>query len=85
MQNILECGSKKSSAKQTMSLYLSEKLGRHRHGFEYAALEVKNYLEGLKFSDIVSTVLIMLDTTHFLICIYFCFPFVFIFICIYIF
>ncbi|KAM2301476.1 hypothetical protein ACFX1S_032376 [Malus domestica] len=64
LKNILECGSKKSSAKQTMSLYLSEKLGRHRHGFEYAALEVKNYLEGLKFSDIVSTVLIIFSSQN---------------------
>lgn len=60
VQNILECGSKKSSAKQTVSLFLSEKLRRHRHGFEYGALEVKNHLEGLAFSDIVSTVMIML-------------------------
>lgn len=43
-----------------MSLYLSEKLGRKRHGFEYGALEVKDHLEGIIFSDIVSTVMIML-------------------------
>ncbi|XP_062027309.1 DNA-directed RNA polymerase IV subunit 1 isoform X2 [Rosa rugosa] len=62
LKNILECGSKKSSAKQTMSLFLSEKLRRHRHGFEYGALEVKNHLEGLAFSDIVSTVMIMFSS-----------------------
>ncbi|XP_024175179.1 DNA-directed RNA polymerase IV subunit 1 isoform X1 [Rosa chinensis] len=62
LKNILECGSKKRSAKQTMSLFLSEKLGRPRHGFEYGALEVKNHLEGLTFSDIVSTVMIMFSS-----------------------
>ena len=30
------------------------------YGFEYGALEVKNRLERLLFSDIVSTVMIML-------------------------
>ncbi|KAL6182113.1 hypothetical protein ACLB2K_043536 [Fragaria x ananassa] len=62
LKNILECGSKRSSAKQTMSLFLSDKLDRHRHGFEYGALEVKNHLEGINFSDIVSTVMIMFSS-----------------------
>lgn len=35
------------------------------HGFEYAALEIKNYLEGIIFSDIVSTVMIMLVSACF--------------------
>jgi hypothetical protein len=30
------------------------------YGFEYGALEVKNHLQRLIFSDIVSTVMIML-------------------------
>lgn len=62
LKNILECGSKKNSAKQTVSLFLSEKLRRPRHGFEYGALEIKNHLEGLAFSDIVSTVMIMFSS-----------------------
>ncbi|XP_019447260.1 PREDICTED: DNA-directed RNA polymerase IV subunit 1-like [Lupinus angustifolius] len=57
LKNVLECGSKKSGD-QTMSLYLSEKLGKHIYGFEYAALEIKDYLERMLFSDIVSTVMI---------------------------
>lgn len=56
----MECGLRKSSSNQTVSLFLSEKLGRHRHGFEYGALEVKNHLERLNFSEIVSTAMIML-------------------------
>ncbi|KAE8710817.1 Phosphoenolpyruvate carboxylase-related kinase 1 isoform 1 [Hibiscus syriacus] len=52
---VLECGSKRSNADQTMSLFLSGKLGRRRHGQEYGALEVKNHLERLIFKDIVST------------------------------
>ncbi|OMP09641.1 RNA polymerase, alpha subunit [Corchorus olitorius] len=56
LKRVLECGSKKSNADQTMSLFLSDKLGRRRHGFEYGALEVKNHLERVIFSDIVSSV-----------------------------
>jgi DNA-directed RNA polymerase-4 subunit 1 len=59
-QNVLESGSKKRKADRTMSMFLSKKLGRRRHGLEYGALEVKNHLERLLFSDIVSTVMIML-------------------------
>ncbi|KAB5573629.1 hypothetical protein DKX38_000823 [Salix brachista] len=59
LENVLECGLKRNSAHQTMSLFLSEKLGRQRHGFEYAALEVQNHLERLLFSDIVSFVRII--------------------------
>lgn len=58
-QNVLECGSKKSRSDQTMSLFLSKRLGKLRHGFEYGALEVKDYLERQFFFDIVSTVMIM--------------------------
>lgn len=70
LKNVLECGLPKSTADQTMSLFLSEKLGRQRHGFEYGALEVKNHLERLLFSDIVSTVMIIFSPqtcsqTHF--------------------
>lgn len=55
---MLECGSKKNRPNQTMSLFLSNRLGKLRHGFEYGALEVKDYLERRFFSDVVSTVMI---------------------------
>ncbi|EEF51083.1 DNA-directed RNA polymerase, putative [Ricinus communis] len=54
LKNVLECGLKKSNAHKSMSLFLSEKLGRRRHGFEYGALKVQDHLERLLFSDIVS-------------------------------
>ncbi|KAF4369512.1 hypothetical protein F8388_019381 [Cannabis sativa] len=63
LKNALECGSRKSKASQTMSLYLSKKLGRQMHGFEYGALEIKNYLQRLKFSSIVSTIMIIYTST----------------------
>ncbi|KAF2313210.1 hypothetical protein GH714_009784 [Hevea brasiliensis] len=59
LKNVLECGLKKSNAHKSVSLFLSEKLGRQRHGFEYAALEVQDYLERILFSDIVSISRIM--------------------------
>ncbi|KAE9606928.1 putative DNA-directed RNA polymerase [Lupinus albus] len=59
LKNVLECGSKKKSGDQSVSLFLSKKLGKQRNGFEYAALEIKNYLERMMFSDIVSTVMII--------------------------
>lgn len=58
-QSVLECGSKKSNANQTMSLFLSKKLGKVRHGFEYGSLAVKNHLERLFLSDIVSSAMIL--------------------------
>ena len=59
LKNVLECGSKKKSGDQTVSLFLSEKFRYRRYGFEYAAFDVKNYLERIMFSDIVSTVMII--------------------------
>ncbi|CAK8539379.1 unnamed protein product [Lathyrus sativus] len=59
LKNVLECGSRKRGGDQTVSLFLSEKIGKQRNGFEYAALEVKNYLERLMFSNVVSTVMII--------------------------
>ncbi|KAG6685152.1 hypothetical protein I3842_12G097800 [Carya illinoinensis] len=59
LKKVLESGTRKRSANKTMSIYLSEKLGRQRHGFEYGALEIKNLLERLIFSEIVSTVMII--------------------------
>ncbi|KAB1217169.1 DNA-directed RNA polymerase IV subunit 1 [Morella rubra] len=59
LKKVLECGSISRNADRTMTIFLSEKLGRRRHGFEYGALEVKNHLERLVLSDIVSTVMII--------------------------
>ncbi|GFS33264.1 nuclear RNA polymerase D1A [Actinidia rufa] len=58
LKKVLECGVKKSTGDKTASLFLSKKLGRWTHGFEYAALEVQSHLERLLFSDIVSNVMI---------------------------
>ncbi|KAM7491335.1 hypothetical protein LguiA_034256 [Lonicera macranthoides] len=58
LKKILECGVKKVSGDKTASIYLSKKLGRWFHGFEYGALEVKNHLERVLLSEIVSTVAI---------------------------
>ncbi|XP_019094155.1 PREDICTED: DNA-directed RNA polymerase IV subunit 1-like [Camelina sativa] len=59
LKNTLECGSKKGQREQTVSLYLSETLSKKKHGFEYGALEIKNHLEKLSFSEIVSTSMII--------------------------
>ncbi|XP_051137379.1 DNA-directed RNA polymerase IV subunit 1 isoform X2 [Andrographis paniculata] len=56
LKGVLECGSKKGSANKSASLFLSKSLGRWICGFEYGALEVKNHLECLVFSDIVSEI-----------------------------
>ncbi|PSR91523.1 DNA-directed RNA polymerase IV subunit like [Actinidia chinensis var. chinensis] len=58
LKKVLECGVKKSTGDKTASLFLSKKLGRWTHGFEYAALEVQSHLERLLLSDIVSNVMI---------------------------
>nr|XP_023891824.1 DNA-directed RNA polymerase IV subunit 1 isoform X2 [Quercus suber] len=70
LKNVLECGTRKRNADRTLSVFLSNKLARRRHGFEYGALEVKNHLERLIFSDIVSAVMIIFSPqtcskTHF--------------------
>ncbi|CAN8245311.1 unnamed protein product [Cochlearia groenlandica] len=62
LKNVLECGSKKGQREQTMSLYLSETLSKKKHGFEYGSLELKNHLEKLSFSEIVSTSLIIFSS-----------------------
>ncbi|KFK40548.1 nuclear rna polymerase d1a [Arabis alpina] len=59
LKNVLECGSKKGQREQTVSLYLSETLSKKKHGFEYGALDIKNHLEKLSFSEIVSTSMIV--------------------------
>ncbi|XP_019055892.1 PREDICTED: DNA-directed RNA polymerase IV subunit 1 isoform X3 [Nelumbo nucifera] len=59
LKKVLECGQKNASADQTASLFLSKKLGRWICGFEYGATEVKNHLERVFFSDVVSTVMVI--------------------------
>ncbi|GFZ02157.1 nuclear RNA polymerase D1A [Actinidia rufa] len=44
---------------RTASLFLSKKLERWTHGFEYGALEAQSHLERLLFSDIVSNATIL--------------------------
>lgn len=58
-KKVMESGSRKRKGHRTVSLFLSDKLQRLRYGYEYGALEVKNHLEKLLFSDIVSTVMIL--------------------------
>ncbi|KAI3468807.1 hypothetical protein Pfo_025470 [Paulownia fortunei] len=56
LKKVLECGVKKSTGCKSASLFLSRRLRRWANGFEYGALEVKDHLESLLFSDIVSEV-----------------------------
>ncbi|ESQ29076.1 hypothetical protein EUTSA_v10023214mg [Eutrema salsugineum] len=65
LKNVLECGSKKGQREQTMSLYLSETLSKKKHGFEYGSLDIKNHLEKLSFSEIVSTSMIIFSPRKF--------------------
>lgn len=58
IQKVFECGQKETSKDQSVSLFLSEKLRRWTYGFEYAALKVKNHLERVLLSDVVTTVMI---------------------------
>ncbi|XP_077234940.1 nuclear RNA polymerase D1A isoform X2 [Tasmannia lanceolata] len=58
LKKVLECGRKESSVDQTVSLFLSKKLRRFTYGFEYGALQVKNHLERVLLSDVVTTVMI---------------------------
>ncbi|KAG8374841.1 hypothetical protein BUALT_Bualt10G0037500 [Buddleja alternifolia] len=61
LKKILECGVKRGSGSKSASLFLSGRLRRWASGFEYGALEVKNHLESLLFSDIVSEVMICIS------------------------
>ncbi|XP_019156687.1 PREDICTED: DNA-directed RNA polymerase IV subunit 1 isoform X2 [Ipomoea nil] len=58
LKKVLESGVRKSSGEKSASMFLSKMLGRWAYGFEYGALEVKNHLERLLFSDLVSEVMI---------------------------
>ncbi|CAA2957319.1 DNA-directed RNA polymerase IV subunit 1 isoform X1 [Olea europaea subsp. europaea] len=62
LKKVLECGVKKSTGDKSASLFLSRRLGRWANGFEYGALEVKDHLERVLFSDIVSEVVIYLSS-----------------------
>ncbi|MCD7452091.1 DNA-directed RNA polymerase [Datura stramonium] len=65
LKKILESGVGSRSGEKTASLFLSKRLGRWAHGFEYGALDVKSHLERLLLSDVVSTVMICFATeTH---------------------
>ncbi|KAK4435256.1 DNA-directed RNA polymerase IV subunit [Sesamum alatum] len=56
LKKVLECGVKRSTGCKSASLFLSTRLGRWANGSEYGALEVKDHLESVFFSDIVSEV-----------------------------
>ncbi|GFP97753.1 DNA-directed RNA polymerase iv subunit 1 [Phtheirospermum japonicum] len=56
LKKVLECGVKRNTGFKSASLFLSKRLGRWANGFEYGALEVKDHLECLIFSDVVSKV-----------------------------
>ncbi|XP_047946943.1 DNA-directed RNA polymerase IV subunit 1 [Salvia hispanica] len=56
LKKVLECGVKKSTGSKSASLFLSRRLRRWANGSEYGALEVKNHLECLPFSNIVSEI-----------------------------
>ncbi|XP_057524098.1 DNA-directed RNA polymerase IV subunit 1 [Amaranthus tricolor] len=58
-KKVMESGSRRRKGSTTVSLFLSDRLRKLRYGYEYGALEVKNHLEKVLFSDIVSTVMIV--------------------------
>ncbi|TMX01481.1 hypothetical protein EJD97_024444 [Solanum chilense] len=58
LKKILESGAGSRTGEKTASMFLSKRLGRWAHGFEYGALEVKGHLERLLLSEVVSTVMI---------------------------
>lgn len=58
LKKLLESSHKKKVVNQTVSLFLSKNLARWLYGFEYGAIKVKNHLERVLFSDVVTTVMI---------------------------
>ncbi|KAL3647224.1 hypothetical protein CASFOL_008192 [Castilleja foliolosa] len=56
LKKVLECGAKRNTGHKSATLFLSKRLERWTNGFEYGALEVKDHLENLVFSDVVSEV-----------------------------
>ncbi|XP_017700627.1 DNA-directed RNA polymerase IV subunit 1 isoform X1 [Phoenix dactylifera] len=58
LKKVLECGKSRASVDKSASIFLSKGLKKQRYGFEYGALEVKNHLDRVLFSDLVTTVLI---------------------------
>lgn len=63
LKKVLECGVKKKTGSKSASLFLSPILRRMANGFEYGALEVKNHLECVLFSDVVSEIRICFSKT----------------------
>lgn len=60
VQKVLECVPGKTSTERTASLVLSNKLTKLNYGFEYGALAVKDHLDKVFFSDVVTSVMILL-------------------------
>ncbi|KAG1354610.1 DNA-directed RNA polymerase IV subunit 1 [Cocos nucifera] len=58
LKKVLDCGKSRASVDKSASIFLSKGLKKQRYGFEYGALEVKNHLDRVLFSDLVTTVLI---------------------------
>ncbi|KAL6550065.1 hypothetical protein OROMI_020553 [Orobanche minor] len=56
MQKVLDCGVRRNTGSKSASLFLAKRLRRWANGFEYGALEVKDHLESLIFSEVVSEV-----------------------------
>ncbi|WOL10016.1 hypothetical protein Cni_G18770 [Canna indica] len=61
LKAVLECCKANSSTNHAALFFLAKPLKGWRYGFEYGALEVKNHLERVFFSDLVSTVKIYYD------------------------
>ncbi|OVA16149.1 RNA polymerase [Macleaya cordata] len=59
LKKVLVSGRRKATAGQTISLFLSKKLERWNYGSEYGAIQVKNHLERVFFSDVISYVMIV--------------------------
>ncbi|CAI9093919.1 OLC1v1029529C3 [Oldenlandia corymbosa var. corymbosa] len=58
LKKILDSGVKRSGGDKTATIFLSKKLAKLAHGFEYGALAVKDHLQRLKFGEIVSHAMI---------------------------
>ncbi|KAJ1272495.1 hypothetical protein BS78_06G206000 [Paspalum vaginatum] len=61
LQEVFKCHKATNSGAHAGLLFLSKHLKKYRYGLEYAALEVKNHLERVNFSDLVETIMIMYD------------------------
>ncbi|WVZ86784.1 hypothetical protein U9M48_033517, partial [Paspalum notatum var. saurae] len=59
LQEVFKCHKATNSGAHAGLLFLSKHLKKYRYGLEYAALEVKNHLERVNFSDLVETIMII--------------------------